>query len=146
MRSILTQPPLLLALSIHIFITFHLHLLPSLYPYSNHYYHHRYGAHASLIVNTDDELIEMQKGREDTSQCSVPTGLITSTDGDLLAEISAIIRSGPRGQEVVEPRGYSQEVYAVLGDNMHMSAGCKRMASILEQVSPLHCFYRLSLP
>ena len=35
MMSILTQPPLLYALSIHILLTFHLLLLPSLYPYWN---------------------------------------------------------------------------------------------------------------
>jgi hypothetical protein len=39
---------------------------------------------AAVTVNTDDELIDMPAGKENTSLCTVPMGVLKATDGYLM--------------------------------------------------------------
>lgn len=40
------------------------------------------GAELGLIVNTEDTLIDMPAGKEKTTDCTVPTGLMRQSEGN----------------------------------------------------------------
>ncbi len=41
------------------------------------------GADIGLVVNTDNELIDLPSGKEKTSECTAPFGLLKQEDGKI---------------------------------------------------------------
>ena len=40
--------------------------------------------HSAITINTDDELMDMPAGKENTTLCTVPMGVMKSNDGYLM--------------------------------------------------------------
>lgn len=82
------------------------------------------GAHFGLVVNTDDEVIDMPAGKENTADSSVPLGLLRFSEGEYLHLAAR-----------------SNEAWAILGDATAsgedgdgLSPTCRRLSHIVEDI------------
>mmetsp|Transcript_21535 Transcript_21535/g.31287 ORF Transcript_21535/g.31287 Transcript_21535/m.31287 type:complete len:870 (+) Transcript_21535:112-2721(+) len=76
------------------------------------------GADLGVIINTDDTMIDIPAGKENTTTCSVPLGIIKQKDGDLL-----------------HIAGMQNEVLAVVSDPQYgVSPSCTRLVTLAEDV------------
>lgn len=81
------------------------------------------GADLGLVVNTDDEMIDMPAGKENTDQSTVPLGLVRWTEG-----------------EYIHLAARTNEVWAILSDNQGtegddgFSPACQRLMHVVEDV------------
>jgi hypothetical protein len=76
------------------------------------------GADVGLVVNNDNEMIDLPSGKEKTTECTAPFGLMKQEDGHFLHLASR-----------------TNEVWAIISDStMGMSTSCDKVASLVEDL------------
>jgi hypothetical protein len=75
-------------------------------------------ASIGIVVNTDDKIIDLPAGKENTTQCTVPISIIKQSDGELL-QLAAL----------------QSEVLAVVSDPKYgQSPSCTRLITMAEDI------------
>jgi len=78
------------------------------------------GAGFGLVVNTENNVMEMPAGRENTTACTVPMAVISESNGSLLHVVSR-----------------NSEVFAVLSDpasDSHFSPSCNKLLALASSI------------
>ena len=88
-----------------------------------------------LVVNNEESLSDMQKGRgDDSSQCVAPTAIISERAGTLIQH-TASMRGPPGGAEVQESA--PSEVLLIAGEAATYSPACERVHALSEELIEL---------
>jgi hypothetical protein len=92
------------------------------------------GASAGVIVNTEEKLDDMQKGKaDDITDCHAPTAIVHEEAGTLLHV--ATLKVSQRGDYSPDgPKTASPEVLALVGDDASLSPSCERLRSLMDEL------------
>ena len=93
------------------------------------------GASVGMVVNNEEDLSDMQKGRgDDSSQCDAPTAIISERAGTLIQH-SASVRGDPGSTKAYEQ--VSNEVLFLVGEEGSFSPACERVNALTEELVEL---------
>ena len=95
----------------------------------------RNGASVGLVVNNEESLSDMQKGRgDDSSHCDAPTAIISERAGTLIQHTASLrgALTDPKAHELVP-----NEVLLIAGEEGTLTAACERVHALSEELTEL---------